>query len=85
MKYIINYKNNTVYECEVLSEYDTSFGRCFVCLVHDEETDDEVEIESFRVFDNESDANRALCEHIECEMTGANYQAGYDFACGYYD
>lgn len=85
MKYIINHDNNTICECEVLSECEDEYGRYFVCLVFDEKTGEEIEIKRSNVYDSENAANAALNESIESDIESQKYAAGYCHACGYYD
>lgn len=85
MKYIINYDSNTICECEVLSECKDKYGRYFTCLVYDEKTCDEIEVDRSKVYDSEDDANNALYESIQADIASQSYAEGYCYACGYYD
>lgn len=78
-KYIIDYKNNKVRECEVLSKYNDEYGSYFKCLI-----DNEV-VERSSVYESIEDANKALDEYIQDEIALQAYAEGYCYACGYYD
>lgn len=78
-KYIIDYDNNKVCECEVLSEGNDEYGNYFKCLINGEV------IERSSVYESIEAANKALDEYIQNEIASQTYAEGYCYACGYYD
>lgn len=78
-KYIIDYGNNKVRECEVLSKCNDEYGAYFKCLINGEV------VERSSVYESIEDANKALDEYIQDEIALQAYAEGYCYACGYYD
>lgn len=86
--YVINPENLTAYECEIIDINEDEYGKIYHVEIWDSEMNNTVDFEANEVYETIADAQRAIDEEIKKRIESqcsCSYQAGYDFACGYYD